>query len=230
MGYQVSLTPKSSNAKTGPIPVSTTARDTCPDSCMFKNNGCYAEHGPLRLHWDKVTAGKRGTGWSEFCRKIRNLPDGQLWRHNQGGDLPGDGLTLDVLPMLRLVAANKGKRGFTYTHYPVLGDSVIEKDNREVIAQANEQGFTINLSGNSPAHADALADLNIGPVTTVLPADSVENSTTPAGRKVVVCPAVIKDNVSCASCQLCQRQRAPIVGFPAHGARKRRVSAVAEGS
>jgi hypothetical protein len=38
---------------------------------------------------------------------------------------------------------------------------------------------------------------------------------------VVICPATQRDDVSCASCQLCQRQRTAIVGFPAHGSRHR---------
>ena len=32
MTYQVHLTPKSKNEKTGPIPVSTTEAQTCPDA------------------------------------------------------------------------------------------------------------------------------------------------------------------------------------------------------
>jgi len=38
---------KSSNRKTGPIPVTTSPVETCPTSCPLKNNGCYAEGGPL---------------------------------------------------------------------------------------------------------------------------------------------------------------------------------------
>ena len=34
-------------------------------------------------------------------------------------------------------------------------------------------------------------------------------------------PATQRDDVSCATCQLCQRPRDTIVGFPAHGSRHR---------
>jgi hypothetical protein len=38
------------------------------------------------------------------------------------------------------------------------------------------------------------------------------------GRQVATCPAAYRDDVTCASCGLCQRQdRKLIVGFPAHG-------------
>lgn len=84
-------------------------------------------------------------------------------------------------------------------------------------------GFTINLSGNNLGHADTLADLNIGPVVVVLPSAVKTNTVTPKGRKVVVCPATQRDDVSCATCGLCQKaRRSVIVGFPAHGSGKKK--------
>jgi hypothetical protein len=65
-----------------------------------------------------------------------------------------------------------------------------------------------------------LADHAAGPVV-VVPSTQTANTTTPAGRAVVICPATQRDDISCATCQLCQRQRAAIVGFPAHGTKKR---------
>ncbi len=83
------------------------------------------------------------------------------------------------------------------------------------------------LHANNLANADELADLQVGPVVTVLPEDQRTNTVTPAGRRVVVCPAIARDDVTCATCQLCQRQRSTIVGFPAHGSGKRKASAIA---
>lgn len=217
----VHLTLKSRNAKTGPIPVSTTSADTCPASCPFNHantGGCYASYGPLRLFWDKVTNGSTGSDWGTFCNDIHSLPEGTLWRHNQAGDLPGFGDTIDTQALSMLVDANSGKRGFTYTHKPMHIAA-----NREAVASANAQGFRVNLSANTLEHADELAGLGIAPVVTVLPKDARENTATPEGRKVVVCPATIRDDVSCATCQLCQRSRDFIVGFPAHGAGARKV-------
>lgn len=227
MNYQVHVTMKSSNAKTGPIPVSTTSAATCPTACPFRTDaagGCYAASGPLALHWEAVTAGERGTDWSTFVDQIRALPADTLWRHNQAGDLPGDGTSIDVESLSELVRANVGKRGFTYTHY-----SADDVGNRLAIRYANASGFTVNLSANDTTHADTLADLGVGPVVTVLPRDTVGRTVrTPAGRTVVVCPATYRDDVSCATCQLCQRaDRTTIVGFPAHGSGAKKASAVA---
>lgn len=208
----VHLTLKSANAKTGPIPVSTTSALSCSDTCPFKDNGCYAESGPLALHWRAVTTGDRGLTWPEFCNAIAQLPDGQLWRHNQAGDLPGLGDYINPAAMQLLIDANKGRRGFTYTHKPAT------PENLELIRAANAAGFTVNLSANNLAHADTLAETGAGPVVTVLPADAPAKLRTPAGRPVITCPAQTRDDVSCADCQLCARADRPtIIGFLAHG-------------
>jgi hypothetical protein len=204
---------KSANVKTGPIPVSTTERASCPSDCSMKKE-CYAASGPLALHWAAVSNGTRGTDWDTFTQTIAALPDGQIWRHNQAGDLPVAGGTVDAVKLGQLVAANAGRRGFTYSHH---------RDAKSInwIRHANAWGFTVNLSANDLADADALADHDAGPVVVVLPSTQTANTTTPAGRAVVICPATQRDDVSCATCQLCQRQRAVIVGFPAHGTKKR---------
>jgi hypothetical protein len=222
----VSLTLRSGNRKTGPIPVSITERGSCPAACGLREGGCYAELGRLGWHWRLVP--DRGMPWSEFCARIAELPAGQLWRHNEAGDLPGRGDVIDVSAMSRLVRANAaaGARGFTYTHKPVLarGDWIhmfhVLTDNREAIRGANAAGFAVNLSSESVSQADQLADLRIAPVVVVVPADYPDRGgRTPAGRRVVVCPAQTREAITCASCRLCAHPaRKSIVGFRAHGA------------
>jgi hypothetical protein len=208
------FTRKSANAKTGPIPVTTTAAESCPPSCPLTTS-CYAKQGKLSLHWNKVTAGERGGTLDDLCASIAALPDGQLWRHNQAGDLPGTGDHVDAIALAQLVRANTGRRGFTYTHKPMSGE------NAAAVASANASGFTINLSANDLAHADELAALAIGPVVTLLAPDVTANTVTPSGRAVIVCPATQRDDVTCASCQMCQRAtRSTVIGFPAHGPRR----------
>ena len=223
MTYTVHTTIKSNNRKVGKIPVTTTSAATCPDECEFKKNGCYADGEPLAMHWKKVTDGERGDTWSGFITTVKSFKDGQLWRHNQAGDCPGDGKRLDADACDELADANENKNGFTYTHYPVLTDA----HNAAVVKRMNDKGFVVNLSANNVAHADALYDLGIGPVATVLPEAQTTNTVTPKGRKIVVCPATVRDNVSCATCQLCAKQRDAIIGFPAHGTSKRKADTVA---
>ena len=214
--------------KTGKIPVSTSPQDTCPPSCPLRGQGCYADGGPLRLHWNKVTNGERGVSYTDFLASIRKLPDKQLWRHNQCGDLipcPGDRERIDKDRLSDLVEANKGKRGYTYTHYDVLSDTETAAWNREVIKKANEDGFIINLSADTTKEADAMVKLQIAPVTVMLPSDATKASKTPDGNIVAVCPNVTCKVASCLKCGLCAKNHKAIIGFPAHGSKKRPLTA-----
>lgn len=203
---------KSSNAKTGPIPVTYVERASCPASCAHYRSSCYAESGPVRLAWNRADA---AASWRELCQAVAALPAGQLWRYAVAGDLPGAGERVNARELRELVAANAGRRGFTYSH----------KRSRAALAAiraANAGGFTVNLSADDLAQADELAATGAGPVAVVVPYDAPEKLATPAGRAVVVCPAQLRDGVTCESCQLCQRaERAVIVGFRAHGPRTR---------
>jgi hypothetical protein len=174
------------------------------------------------MHWAKVTSGERGMRWQEFCDEIEDLPAGQLWRHNQAGDLPGRNGKIYRALLTELVDANKGRRGFTYTHY----DMSLAR-NRLAAAKANLNGFTINLSANNLTHADKLADMGCGPVVTLLPEDAPRKGLTPNKRPWIACPAQENDGLTCADCQLCQRQRKVIVGFRVHGSSKRKAEAIA---
>lgn len=212
-GLRVALAIGSKNRKTGPIPVSMTDMASCPTSCPLRDAGCYAEFGKARMHWEGV-AGDRGVSWDEFCAAVEALPRGQLWRHNEAGDLPGLGDALNLVALRQLVTANERARarGFTFTHKPLLDDV-----DRGAVRDANDRGFTINLSANSLEHADELAALAIAPVAVVLPTDAPRRVQTPGGRDVVVCPAETS-GLTCAECELCAKpQRKAIVGFRAHG-------------
>lgn len=224
---------KSNNRITGPMMVTTSPRSTCPNACpLRKGSGeaaagaCYAEHGFIGGYlWtslDRTPAGmafQKGRikvmGFAQLLSAIRRVPSGQPWRHNQAGDLPSSNQR-DVCEdrLRKIVAANRGRRGFTFTHYYVVNN----RHNRQVVGFANRNGFVVNLSGNNLEHADQLADTHCGPVTVVLPANQTTNTTTPKGRKVIVCPALTRSGVTCHSCRLCTRaDRTVIVGFPAQG-------------
>jgi len=169
------------------------------------------------MHWRKVNDHVRGGDLAYLTANIRALDPGELWRHDVTGDLPGVGERINGRELRAITAANTGRRGFTYTHkQPGIGN------NAQHIAEANRDGFTVNLSANTLAEADAYADLEIGPVVTVLPADQTVNTRTPAGRAVIVCPATQRDDVTCKTCKMCEvRDRSTIIGFPLHGSRKR---------
>ena len=161
--------------------------------------------------------------WSEFVSKVRRIAPGAIWRHNVSGDLPQDGEgNIDQQKVRQLVVANRGRKGYTYTHH------LLNDHNLEIIKEANSKGFTISASCESVDSADAVMTEHGIPAVAVVPStESRRFFTTTNGRKVVVCPAKIHDNVNCATCGICSNpDRAFIVAFPAHGTAKKKTDAI----
>lgn len=210
----------SSNAKTGPIPVTMTERASCPDACPLRKNGCYADNFPLSLHWNRVA--DTGISLEQLCEEIAALPDGQLWRHNVAGDLPMEAYGLiDRMTLHTLTWANGGKRGFTYTHHE------LNHLNVGRIREANTLGFTVNVSTNSSKEAVNVVQRHKLPTVCLLPKDETRKSFDVDGVKVVTCPATLHDDVTCASCGMCANAaREFVIGFPAHGARAKKVEVI----
>lgn len=220
-GTRVTWIPKSGNKKLGGIPAAIVSPETCPPSCGFYGKGCYSEFGASGHHWRNVE--HNGLPWEAFLREVKALPEGQLWRYAVAGDLPGEGESISPSQLNGLVRANRGRRGFTFTH------KAVTVRNRSIIYDANAQGFTVNLSADTLAEADKKAAFGL-PTAVVLPADASGDIRTPEGRRVVICPAQTRPSVTCASCQLCSvSTRKGIVGFRAHGQMKKTVTKIAQG-
>lgn len=233
------LTLKSTNSKVGAIPVSTTSSTTCPTSCPLKGNGCYAQSGPLAIHWKAVTDGKRGMTFDEFTQQISSLPVGQIWRYAQAGDLPGEGDAIDRDQLRALAGANAGRPVIAYTHKPPVGA------NLDALQEAASLGMRINLSADSLDEADDFIDIGL-PAVVVLHEDYGRKTskgewseslseyrarlktlvrTTPRGRDIAVCPATFVDT-NCAACGICanKSQIDVVVGFPAHGTSRKKIN------
>jgi hypothetical protein len=203
---------QSSNLKTGPIPVTYSQRETCPPSCPHYLDDCYAEGFHTRMTWDKIPA--RGVELGALVSFIQAMKPGQLWRHNVAGDLPGEGETIDAAALGEIVAANTGRKGFTYTHKK--SAAAIEWSRH-----ATSWGFTVNLSADDAGEADTLAAHGL-PVVCIVPIDTPKHTTTPGGLPILVCPAQTVDYMTCALCGLCQKaDRRQIIGFRAHGTKAR---------
>ncbi len=180
----------------------------------------------MRHHFDAVTRGDRGEPLQRFLANIAALPVGQLWRHNQAGDLPHTAGKISRRFMRAIIAANSGRKGYTYTHH-----SLGIGENLQLLQQANRQGFTVNVSTESETAADSAIASGLPAVLTV-PSDETRTTwQTAAGNRVLVCPAQRSDTKTCADCQLChKRGRRVIIAFLAHGTAKRRAESAIAGA
>ena len=218
------FTAVSSNRKTGAIPTTTSAKETCWTGCPFYEKGCYAKGGPQNIHWNAISAGERGYEWDTFLKLIRKIKRTQLWRHNVSGDLPvvADGV-IDGDKVAQLVDANRGRKGYTFTHHP------LTDTNLGVIKYANAAGFTVNVSTESVEVADKVMTKHGIPAVAVVHSTKMDRFyRTESGRRVITCPAIVHENdVTCETCGLCQQSnREFIIAFPAHGNAKKTVDSI----
>ena len=205
------------NSKTGAMLLVRSPRSTCPDSCGLKGNGCYAENFPLVLHWMKQDT--VGVDFATVLYAVRTLPKGSIWRLFEAGDFepsPENPELISSQQVISLIAANNGKRGFGYTHYPVW-------PNLEVLQLMNSSGLTINASADTIEQAKLYFGLGLPTVVVVsenFPKDSVVD-----GVRIVVCPnQSTPTKPTCLQCQMCAKpDRDYIIGFRAHGAKKRKI-------
>ncbi len=215
---------KNQSRKVGDMPVSYSPRKTCPDTCSLKNNGCYGDNFPIRLHWDRMS-NDQNDNWNEFIesvRKFRQENPKRLWRYNIVGDIVGNNTKIDFPRLKKLVKANNGGDVIAYTH------KYTRQENLAHIRYAVKRGFNINLSADTTEDAISLHKKTKLPTTAVLSVtkkqyDKLSDSEKQDYRsnlsvnKIVICPEQTGALSDCQACKLCSNpKRKSIVGFLKH--------------
>ena len=101
------ITYLSANKKTGPITVTRSTTETCPDSCPLlkvitpegeeRPGPCYDKHGRGNIHREKHDLGLyKSYSPADFIRLVFTFTP--VFRHNEGGDLWGKGDWIDPEP------------------------------------------------------------------------------------------------------------------------------------
>jgi hypothetical protein len=107
---------------------------------------------------------------------------------NQAGDLPHTAGRISRRFIKGIVAANRGRRGFTYTHH-----DLSKGENLPLLRFANRNGFRVNVSTESEAAADRAIAAGLPAVIAVPSTETRKTWHTPAGNAVLVCPAQRSD-------------------------------------
>ena len=211
----------SSNKKTGPIAVTTTAKSSCPASCGMREV-CYAASGPLALHWAAVSNGSRSSEWRKHLNDLESLPFGSPLRLNQAGDLVASAsgrLSRAFLNGLLAVVKSRRLQAWTYTHH----DHTVG-DNGQLLRRANREGLRINVSTETEESADLAIASGLPAVLAVSSDETRTVWRTPDRNLVKVCPAQLRDT-DCNRCMLCHKRGSKvIIAFLAHGSRKSRAN------
>jgi hypothetical protein len=123
---------------------------------------------------------------------------------------------IDAWAVQDLAIANRDKKGFTYTHYPMT------QRNRAIVESSNELGFTINVS--TETLKDAVKYHKQGLPTVTLLAEDAPKALKYKGVDIVTCPATYRET-SCKECKLCSiSKRDFVIGFPVHGTKKKQAA------
>lgn len=228
--------PTSSNKKTGDIMQSYSSRSTCPKSCVFKNNGCYAEGCHTKMVWDRcedktdaryVINGehlKIGLLEGVFNKHRKNpTRDSILFRHNVAGDIAIEGTSLIDANRVDTIAgaiegANKvvGEiiKGYTFTH------CMIDLHASDIIHDAAHKGFLINASCETVEEVKHAKALGINAVIASVDPKETEKELKAVGLYGAQCPAQVKEGMDCNHCQLCAKNRKVVIIFGIHGSHK----------
>ena len=215
-----SFNPCSSNLKLGPIASTRSARSSCPSSCVFKGNGCYGDNFPLSLHWGKLD--HSGLSWAELMDKVRTIPRGAIWRHNEVGDLDTvEGSTLiDPVRVYDLIQAGRGTDPIIYTHHTQTPANIA------LLQSARAYGLPINASCETVEQVERCLDEGVNAVLTVARGE-VEKTTKLEGVRLVPCPQETRHHkLTCKDCGLCAVDRASkgvAIVFHAHGGQAKKV-------
>lgn len=216
----IRLITRSGNAKTGPIPQTYSARWTCPVRCPFRDSGCYADGVRTCKVWDSADGGARALDLAGLAEALKAVPPGVLLRHNVAGDCARPGtseLDRPLVADLTEIYAAAGVRPYTYTH------CAMDAEAAACIRTAAARGFVINASVETTSAADAALDQGVPACITVPDFESMP-ARTPAGRRIIPCPAQQREDMTCMRCELCARKgRSTVIAFAAHGTRVRAV-------
>ena len=221
-----SFVKRSSNVKIGPIPATMSSRSTCSDLCPFKRSGCFGDNFPLSLHWDRLD--RSGLSWEEMIGKIQALQPLTLFRHNVVGDLHllEDG-SIDKVKLEQFAAAAEHKKPIIYTHSPKT------TRNLNALSKLREsRGLVVNVSCETFAQAERALSLGVNAVLTVKRSEIPVTARKSKTLTFVPCPAESKDDVTCATCKLCARDRVAsgvVVTFHAHGAQTKKLETALDG-
>jgi hypothetical protein len=236
------LLPTSSNKKTGDIIQSYSSRATCPDSCIFKKNGCYADSYTTSRQWERCDNPQdtRYVSNSEQLSislkeavfdKLRKNSDCKkvLFRHNVAGDIATEGTSyIDKNRVETIVRAieetNKTVgnilQGYTYTHCKIDDNAV------GIIRDSSSRRFLINASCETVREVTHAKSFGVNAVIASVNPEETKKELKAVGLHSVQCPAQVREDIDCNKCQLCAKNRKAVIIFKVHGNAYKKASKV----
>lgn len=186
-----------------------TDKSSCPASCYFKNNGCYADGVHVKYWWERTS-----TPITELKNYLQEIATTYIIRHNEAGDIAipdTDNINPELLNLL--IEAYEGHKVYTYTHCKPTPENIA------LVKHAAQHNFIINFS------CETIADVKkalAGGCPAVLVVQTMgDNKTEIEGIKIKSCPFNTNHKVLCSNCKKCTCfNRDYVIAFAAHGNKK----------
>jgi len=214
----VHIVAQSSNSKTGPIPVTYRGKDTCPTSCPFLDNGCYGDGRIFALAHkfrQSITLDRARQILDKRKESARYLRDRVV------GDIltPAGKVDWQYLTAISLLGRQAGLTVFGYTHAWKL---LRKRD----VSRLAKLGYVMNASCETEREVSRAVALGM---PTVITNGEIPEGEIIAGKRMITCPAQVRDGITCATCGLCAKNdRTVVIRFIPHGpSRKRAERAIA---
>lgn len=198
---------RSSDVKTGKVVASYSPLETCPDSCEFKEGGCYAWGlFYLRILGDKIKDGRIKIRTIKEALSERHK-DCKIVRHRIAGDVVDDvSHTMEECKVIE----EEGLINIGYTH-----------DWKNPEAAPLKKWFRASCNNMM----EVMTARSMGwSATLVVPQDTPKNITLPNGERGILCPARHsvegKMDITCNSCTLCKvtdKTEDKLIMFAVHG-------------
>ncbi len=216
----------SHNGKIGRTSATYATQASCPRSCPFFGNGCYAEVAFVGITTRRLNAYASTLALSpediaeSEAREIAALTGKLPLRVHVVGDCTTDESARIVSSAMVAHTAKHGQFNWTYTH--------AWRD----VRRESWQGASVLASVETAD--DARAANARGYATAIVVSEHPSNKVYDLdGVKVLPCPGEVNDAVTCASCGLCGkdstlRERGLTIGFAAHSARAAQVKSAVD--
>ena len=205
------------NRKLGPVSATYASQDSCPGSCPWFGQGCYAEHGPIsftthRLNRSTVRGALRIA--EAEARAIDTLTGDRLLRLH----IVGDARTDAAAKVLGKAAARYSARG----NVPRRGRKVWGYTHAWRTVSRDSWGNAVSILASVETVRDARQAMERGYAAAVVVANFERETAYPIdGVTVVPCPEQTR-GITCRDCGLCRdderlRSAGLVIAFEAHG-------------
>lgn len=215
----------SDNRKTGQVNVTYVSQGSCPETCPHKDNGCYAELGPVGRITSRLNAGGCGLTPDEYAEAEAAELDAMRPDRDVRLHVVGDCRTESAARTVAAAATRYVTRSaailldppsvWTYTHAWRLVP-------RDAWGSVSVLASCENAGDVHAAHARGYA-------AALVVAEYEDDKAYDSGEGFTLVPCVYQTRgVQCVDCRLCFDDRAlwesnRVIAFKAHGARRKSV-------